>query len=242
MATETNKIYVNDILAITIYESGMPSLGAEMNIIAENKTIKISEVYGGSLSSSASFDFAEGYSLASNGTENSLNYWIFNTPNTMSNYSGKFILTEGDIYLTSSNPYNIVIKNKEGIKLLTKDKTIEFTDDVKVTIDESLLGGGEAKKYNFTLTYFSSNTMPADLSIDGGDFTGIDYDTDLDSEGATGQANFLVVWSSGEIIDWSADNDSAKFAYIKQNESYPASCLVITLLKDNAVIHVEGED
>ena len=39
------------------------------------------------------------------------------------------------------NPYSIKIKNKEGIKLLTKDKTIEFTDDVKITVDESLLGG-----------------------------------------------------------------------------------------------------
>ena len=144
MAMETNKIYVNDILAITIYEAGPPSLGAEMYIIAENKTIKISEVYGGSLSAAASFDFAEGYSLASNGTENSLNYWIFNTPNVMSNYSGKFVLTEGDVYLTSSNPYSIKITTANGIKLLTKNKTIKFTDDVKITIDESLLGGGGA--------------------------------------------------------------------------------------------------
>ena len=40
------------------------------------------------------------------------------------------------------NPYSIKIKNKEGIKLLTKDK--KLTDDVTVTIDESLLGGGSS--------------------------------------------------------------------------------------------------
>lgn len=50
------------------------------------------------------------------------------------------------------NPYNIKIKNKEGIKLITKDKTIEFTDDVKITIDESLLGGGGSEETGYTLT------------------------------------------------------------------------------------------
>lgn len=44
----------------------------------------------------------------------------------------------------ATDPYTIKIKNKEGIKLLTKDKTIEFNDDVKITIDESLLGGGSS--------------------------------------------------------------------------------------------------
>lgn len=43
--------------------------------------------------------------------------------------------------IETTDPYNIKIKNKEGIKLITKDKDIHFNDDVKITIDESLLGG-----------------------------------------------------------------------------------------------------
>lgn len=56
----------------------------------------------------------------------------------VSSISGTLTITTKE----ASDPYNIVIKNKEGIKLLTKDKDIHFDDDVKITIDESLLGGG----------------------------------------------------------------------------------------------------
>ena len=54
--------------------------------------------------------------------------------------------------IETTDPYNIKIKNKEGIKLLTKDKDIHFDDDVKITIDESLLGGGGSEETGYTLT------------------------------------------------------------------------------------------
>ena len=79
-----------------------------------------------------------------------------------------------------ADPYSIKIKNKEGIKLLTKDKTIEFTDDVKVTIDESLLGGGEAEPpYTLNLTLGGNNYNVVSYSIDGTNYINCTNDTPI---------------------------------------------------------------
>ena len=56
-----------------------------------------------------------------------------------------------------ADPYSIKIKNKEGIKLLTKDKDIHFSDDVKITIDESLLGSN-------VLEVSSVDDLPSDAA------------------------------------------------------------------------------
>ena len=66
-----------------------------------------------------------------------------------------------------ADPYSITIKNKEGIKLLTKDKTIEFTDDVKITIDESLLGGGGSETKQLTIKWSGGNYSGFYYSVDG---------------------------------------------------------------------------
>ena len=73
--------------------------------------------------------------------------------------------------------YNINITNKDGIKLLTKDK--KLTDDVTITIDESLLGG-DTEEYDgswetvggFTAVFAETYATPADYvtyySLDNG--------------------------------------------------------------------------
>jgi hypothetical protein len=99
-------------------------------------------------------------------------YWIYDTYTIPSGTEITSYFTSGAswnntfLYIKdieeeeTTDPYSIKIKNKEGIKLLTKDKDIHFDDDVKVTIDESLLGGGgsEEKGYTLTLKQYSNET------------------------------------------------------------------------------------
>lgn len=104
-------------------------------------------------------------------------YWIYDTYTIPSGTEITSYFTSGSswnntfLYVKEkvaepADPYSITIKNKEGIKLLTKDKLL--TNDVKVTIDESLLGGGESESpYTLNLTLGGSNYSVVSYSIDG---------------------------------------------------------------------------
>lgn len=137
-----------------------------------------------------------------------------------------------------ADPYNIKIKNKEGIKLLTKDKTIEFTDDVKVTIDESLLGGGEAKKYSFEIEeYDNGGWGPFDVSIDGDPFVSGYY--------ISGTANIVIIatpkyntYGNGEarITDVSITGGTFIGVNYDNSISNRYSIIIVKLTEDNAKI------
>lgn len=139
-----------------------------------------------------------------------------------------------------ADPYSIKIKNKEGIILQTKDKTIEYTDDVKITINESLLGGGEAKKYNFTLYQDSDPGGNSDqyYSVDGGAFEFVPYADN--SVSLTG--NTLVIFSQyyrtiGVYVT------GGSFVGIKYNTSSTRYyVVVVTITEDNAEVHFSTYD
>lgn len=139
-----------------------------------------------------------------------------------------------------ADPYSIKIKNKEGIKLLTKDKDIHFDDDVKITIDESLLGGGEAKKYNFTLYQDIDTGGNSDqyYSVDGGAFEVVPYADN--SVSLTG--NTLVIFSKNyRTTDVYVTGGS--FVGIKyKTSSTRYYVVVVTITEDNAEVHFNTYD
>ena len=104
--------------------------------------------------------------------------------NTVYNWNNWFYVKD------KSDPYSIKIKNKEGIKLLTKDKDIHFDDDVKVTIDESLLGGGEK-------TGIVTYTINYDIQDNGRLYIGDGYQG---TEAITGQGTLTIVGGYALII------------------------------------------
>lgn len=145
-----------------------------------------------------------------------------------------------------SDPYSIKIKNKEGIKLLTKDKTIEYTDDVKITIDESLLGGGEAKKFNFTLTHGSDPGGNSDhevYSVDGGPFT-----SRPDSYGGSVEltGNYLVLYGMYGTSKPTIYNVSVTGGTFVGAGLYASSgqytVIFVTITEDNAEIYYATYD